>query len=114
MGLIGINELQPGMKLERPVVSLQGALLAAQGIELTLKHIRLFKTWGVTEADVEGVNQQKERMTEEQVKALEESIDAHFQGNLHDAVMNEIARVAKKLLTSRRQSVNLEPADGTY
>lgn len=54
--MVHINHdgLQPGMKLARKVEDRQGRLLMAAGTELTDRHIRSLRLWGITAVDVEG------------------------------------------------------------
>jgi hypothetical protein len=49
---VGIEELKPGMILEHAVKNNQGVLLLEAGAKITKKNIRIFKSWGVTEAIV--------------------------------------------------------------
>jgi len=51
---VGIEELKPGMILERPVKNHQGILLLEAGVKITTKNIRIFKSWGVDEITVKG------------------------------------------------------------
>ncbi len=54
MGLISLDQLKKDMVLANHVKDLNGRLLAAKGLQLTDGHLRLFKTWGILEADIEG------------------------------------------------------------
>ena len=54
MGLISLDQLKKDMVLASHVKDLSGRLLAAKGLKLTDGHLRLFKTWGIIEADIEG------------------------------------------------------------
>jgi len=54
MGLISLDQLKKDMVLASHVKDLSGRLLAAKGLKLTDGHLRLFKTWGILEADIEG------------------------------------------------------------
>ena len=62
MGLISLDQLKKDMVLANHVKDLSGRLLAAKGLKLTEGHLRLFKTWGILEADIEG---ESSRDTEE-------------------------------------------------
>jgi hypothetical protein len=55
MGLINIADIRPGMVLARDVKDRNSRVLLTAGNELTDKHIKIFKMWGVTEADIQGV-----------------------------------------------------------
>ncbi len=62
MGLISLDQLKKDMVLASHVKDLNGRMLAAKGLKLTDGHLRLFKTWGILEADIEG---ESSRDTEE-------------------------------------------------
>lgn len=63
-----IDDIEPGMVLANDVADPQGRPLLKSGIELTEKHIKIFKTWGVSQASIVG---------EDTAPALQEIIDAH-------------------------------------
>lgn len=50
---LSIDELEPGMKLGADAMHLTGRILLPKGAELTEKHIKLFKKWGVVEVEIE-------------------------------------------------------------
>ena len=54
MAIITIDNLEPGMQLKSNVSDRSGRLLLPAGNELTEKHLRIFRTWGVIEADIAG------------------------------------------------------------
>ncbi len=54
MGLISVDQLKKDMVLANDVKDLSGRLLAGKGLKLTDGHLRLFKAWGILEADIEG------------------------------------------------------------
>ena len=54
MGLLAINNLEEGMVLQSDVHDRSGRLLLGCGAELNAKHLRMFRTWGVAEADIVG------------------------------------------------------------
>jgi hypothetical protein len=54
MGLIRLEQAQPGMQLAADVVDRNGQLLAKEGKELTEKELRLFKIWGVQGVEILG------------------------------------------------------------
>ena len=59
MGLINVTELQSDMVLASPLIDRNGRFLLGEGTVLTKKHLRVLKIWGVIEADVEGISQEK-------------------------------------------------------
>lgn len=58
MGLLTIDSVEEGMVLKSDVHDRSGRLLLGSGAELNAKHIRMFRTWGVTEADIVGIDDQ--------------------------------------------------------
>jgi hypothetical protein len=59
MGLIHIDDIQPGMKLGGDVKDQIGRVLLTAGHEVTERHVRIFRMWGVTEADIEGIDREE-------------------------------------------------------
>ncbi len=59
MTTIHLDYLKPGMLLARNVKHLNGMLLATAGTMLTEKHLYMFRSWGITEAEIREVNQEK-------------------------------------------------------
>ncbi len=53
--MVTTDNLTPGMVLAGDVNALTGRLLLGAGAELTDKHIYVFRTWGVVEADIAGM-----------------------------------------------------------
>jgi hypothetical protein len=51
---VGLEDLKPGMILERPVKNHQGILLLEAGARISKKNIRIIKSWGVTEVSIKG------------------------------------------------------------
>ncbi len=49
---VGIDQLQPGMLLKGDVTDKSGRLLTRGETLLTEKHINIFKTWGITHAEI--------------------------------------------------------------
>ncbi len=56
------------MVLSADVKDRGGRMLLKSGVELTEKHLKVFKTWGISRVEIEG---------EECVTSLQEVIDAH-------------------------------------
>lgn len=55
MGIINLADVQPGMVLDADVQDLNGRVFLSAGGVITEKHIRIFKMWGITEANIRGV-----------------------------------------------------------
>lgn len=58
MGLINISDIRAGMILAGDVKDRNGRVLLAAGQEISDKHLKIFKMWGVTDADIQGVVQE--------------------------------------------------------
>jgi hypothetical protein len=58
VGLINLEDLQVGMVLAADAAARNGRVLLRAGTTITEKHLHIFRAWGVTEADVEGVTRQ--------------------------------------------------------
>lgn len=54
MAIIILDNLAAGMLLRSNVCDRSGRLLLPAGNELTEKHLKIFRTWGVIEADIVG------------------------------------------------------------
>lgn len=54
MGKISIDNLEIGMVLGSDVHDRSGRMLLGAGSELTQKHLVIFRTWGILEADIVG------------------------------------------------------------
>ena len=59
MGCISVDQLNQGMVLSDDVFDINRNLLLTKGQKITLKHIRIFKLWGVTEVSVFGKDEKK-------------------------------------------------------
>ncbi len=57
MGMVHLDNLKPGMILAADVHDRNGRLLLGAGNELNDKHIYIFRTWGVPEADITGMEE---------------------------------------------------------
>lgn len=77
MGKVAIENLEAGMVLASDVHDRSGRLLLGEGAELNQKHLVIFRTWGVLEADIVGHG------GEEDKDILPPDVDA---GQLEEAV----------------------------
>ena len=53
MAIVPIDNLSAGMLLKSDVCDRSGRMLMPAGGELTDRHLKIFRTWGVLEADIE-------------------------------------------------------------
>ena len=102
MAQLNLNDIQPGMVLAAPVFNKNGSLLLQKGIVLTEKHVKIFKTWGIAEADIEGydINKVEEDayafLSDEEIKEIEAVLVKRFPEIAENDVMKEIFRITKK------------------
>lgn len=54
MTILNLDDLTAGMVLQSDAKHHTGQVLLKAGVALTEKHLKIFHTWGLTEADVEG------------------------------------------------------------
>ena len=101
MGVINIDNIEPGMVLAMDVKDRAGRILMAAGNEVTEKHLRIFRMWGVTEADVQGVEMDdvtaKATMAvdPEQLRRANDRMQALFvHANTENPFMKELLRLA--------------------
>ncbi len=108
MERVGIEDLKPGMILEHPVKNNQGVLLLDAGAKITKKNIRIFKSWGVTEATVKGGETRASGTTGPPDPRIKESdamrLKEKFADVLDDPVMVEIFKAASRQLNQDLQT----------
>ena len=102
MGVLNINDLKEGMVLAADVKNRHEDLLLKKGGELTKKDILILKTWGITEADVEGIDkvevekQEMQSLSSPIIASLERELTELFPAFDDNPVMAEIRRIVKK------------------
>ena len=69
MGNINLEDLKAGMTLASDAKARNGRLLVPAGREVTEKHLEVFRAWGVTEADIEGI--ERKDVTEATVQEID-------------------------------------------
>lgn len=55
-----IKSLKPGMVVEQDVKDLTGRVLLTSGSTILEKHIKIFKSWGITEVFIKGIKGEEE------------------------------------------------------
>ena len=105
---VGIEDLKPGMILERPVNNHQGVLLLEAGAKVTKKNIRIFKSWGVTEVSVKGEMSRATDSAGQPELHINESdemqLKKKFADVLDDPVMVEIFNAASRQLNKELEN----------
>jgi hypothetical protein len=100
MVMIGIDSLIPGMVLAGNVLDRNGRLLLAAGIELEAKHLMIFRTWGVGEADIAGLEDPAaqrpiEELTGEALEQVRQLLLPRYRhADLNHPVIAELLRLA--------------------
>ena len=99
---INVVDLKPGMVLAQSVHNHQGVLLLESRTKITKKNIRIFKSWGVSEASIAGELNESKNAAETPVAGIKDSVEmeleAKFSNVLDDPVMVEIFNVASRQL----------------
>lgn len=96
---LSIDELEPGMKLGADAMHLTGRVLLPKGAELTEKHIKLFKQWGVVEAEVESNEEIHEKVAvppELLAKEEEKLASMMIHANMEHPLIAELHRLLLK------------------
>ena len=94
MGKVAIENIETGMVLASDVHDRSGRMLLGAGAELTQKHLVIFRTWGVVEADIAG-------------QGSEEAVD---QAQPADVDPLELAAVEQELALLFRHANRAHPA----
>ena len=111
MGLTQIENLEVGMTLANDVHDRAGRLLLGAGVELSQKHLTIFRTWGVMEVDIVGSEDGDEschlpeEVTDEQLDAAMTALAPLFRNSdLEHPVMRELFRLAAARKASHEPS----------
>jgi hypothetical protein len=103
MGLLAIDDLKPGMVLAAPVRNHQDQLLLDAGRKVMLKHIQVFKAWGIRRVDVKpGPDVPGAGLPQaENPAAPDESVRRRFADVAGDPLMAAIMLAAGRQLAAR-------------
>lgn len=101
MGILTIDKLAAGMVLKSRVVDRSGRLLLETGTELLTKHLRMLRTWGVAEVDIntldapaDSVMPAVEDISQERLAAAERELLPLFSNtDLSSPVMGELFKI---------------------
>jgi len=103
MGILNINDLKTGMVLAQAARNKNGTVILGEGSALAERHITSFKTWGVTEVDIQGVDSDQvvkevmEALSSDVVESIEKELGALFPPFEANPVMEEIYKIVKKM-----------------
>lgn len=115
MAIIMTDHLKPGMVLNSDVRDITGRLLLGAEAKITEKHIHIFRTWGVTEADIQGVTESEAESEAPAVsdplivkQAEDELKELFLHVNLSSPVMKELFRLCsmRKIRTLTQENAN--------
>lgn len=102
MGVLRIEQIQAGMELAQDIVSFNGSTLLKSGAVLTEKHLNAFQMWGITEADIKGIDDDNaEEMNQNDIhpeifQNIVSELDRLFQkSDLEDPITAELYRIRK-------------------
>lgn len=85
MGLIYVDDIKPGMKLEKDLYCPNGRFLLGAGSVFEVKHIKIARSWGITEAYIEGADK----------KTLDSAAEAEFSPQVLAAAEKVLASTYK-------------------
>ena len=109
MARVVLESLTAGLRLSKPVFNPNGVLLLRAGEVLTAKHLEIFRTWGIREADVvrqdggEPETATAAAAPPEMLAVAEREIGRRFRraGASQDPTMADIMRLATHRLAVR-------------
>lgn len=55
MSLLAMDQIEPGMVLDKDALDRNGRVLLRADTELNEKHLRMLKSWGVEHLDIQGI-----------------------------------------------------------
>jgi hypothetical protein len=83
MGIISVDNIESGMILADKVYTSKRMMLLPEGVTLTDAHLVTFKTWGITEVNVEGDTGGGEsgELSPEELEELQKELSFIFKHN---------------------------------
>ena len=97
MGLIDVEDVEPGMVLADDVVSNRQMMLLPAGSTINENHLVTFMTWGITQVCVVGESTENDdnTMTEEERQELIREVTEIFKfNNVKGTFTNELFKIA--------------------
>ena len=105
MTVVNIDDLKPGMVLAEAVRNHQDQVLLEAGRKVTVKTVRVFKSWGIRRAAVKsggtGEGRAQGPARPAPPAALDEGLRARFADVLTDPLMVEVMQAAGRQLAAR-------------
>jgi hypothetical protein len=93
---IAIDEIKVGMVLSADVINPQGLVLIKKHVQLTDKHIKVLKRWGITNvtitdfADAVADTRPPAEIIQEKLAEVAAQLDSRFAGCEHSEIMMSI------------------------
>ena len=92
MGILSVEDLEAGMVIAEDVRDRSGRLLIGKGAELSDKTLRVLKTWGIIEVEVEGADSVDgdnaiEALDSDTVEGIKDQLTERFRHNQIDHVV---------------------------
>lgn len=99
MARILLDQVHPGMVLDQPVTNANGRMLIPAGSELSEKHIKAMKMWGIPDVSIKGADEANNNVTggvdPQKIEAAKAALVETFRHTNQDLpAMQEIYRLA--------------------
>ena len=113
--LVPIDKLEPGLKVARDVVNVNGMVLLAAGVELASQHLRTLKMWGIDAVQVEGeeAGGAPERLDSAISPAVEQAAQTRVNQRLKHVPADDPASAYLRLMAVRRTAARLAGQEST-
>ncbi|PLX67049.1 MAG: hypothetical protein C0603_10310 [Denitrovibrio sp.] len=118
MGLVYIDDIKPGMKLEKDLFCPNGRFLLGAESVFEVKHIKIARSWGITEAYIEGTDKKsldsaaEEEFSVETLATAELVLSQNYKHTYMTVdVMQEIYRLNKLTVASEIEKGGFTRAD---
>ena len=91
MGIISVDNIEPGMVLAEKVLTSKRMMLLPEGTILSEGHLLTFKTWGISEVNIAGEDNDEDGagLSPEEKEALREEISLIFKFNQNNGVFSK-------------------------
>jgi hypothetical protein len=101
MTATSVKNIQPGMVLSEDVVCANGRVLLKVNSEISEKHIKIFKTWGVLSLNIksagnESIKTNKHHSPDDMKRAISKKQVIFLHCDLNHPFMNELFRTSVK------------------
>jgi hypothetical protein len=86
MGIINLEDIQVNMVLARDIKDRSGRVLLAGGSRINEKHLKVFRMWGITEADIQGM--EKDEIAAKIVAQLDPELFQEAEHTIRERFLN--------------------------